>query len=207
MGNLMSGTDIPEGISTDAAQTWPPRDLIDSFLGSFDFSAPSDAAVTLEDAEAAQIFRGVLGRFASGITVVTSATASGPVGMTCQSFSAVSLRPPLVLFAPAKTSRAWPLIHRTGHFTVNLLAADQEELSTTFAISQADKFAGVEWTPSAEHGDPQLAGCIGWIDCKVHNVHAEGDHYIVVGRVLDLVEGSESEPLLFYRSGYRHLGG
>jgi 3-hydroxy-9,10-secoandrosta-1,3,5(10)-triene-9,17-dione monooxygenase reductase component len=193
-------TDIPEGIAPDAAQTWPPRELIDSFLGSFDFSATSEAG-----AEELTEFRSVLGRFASGVTIVTSATRSGLVGMTLQSFSALSLRPPLVMFAPAKTSRAWPLIHRTGHFTVNLLAADQEELSTNFAISQADKFAGVEWTPSAEHGDPQLAGCIGWIDCKVHNVHAEGDHYIVVGRVLDLVEGSESEPLLFYRSGYRHL--
>jgi 3-hydroxy-9,10-secoandrosta-1,3,5(10)-triene-9,17-dione monooxygenase reductase component len=205
MVNLMSGTDIPEGISADAAQTWPPRDLIDSFLGSFDFSAPSDAAVTLEDAEAAQVFRGVLGRFASGITVVTSATASGPVGMTCQSFSAVSLRPPLVLFAPAKTSRAWPLIHRTGHFTINLLAADQQDLSTHFAISKSDKFEGVDWSPSDEHGDPHLPGCLGWIDCRVQNVHAEGDHYIVVGSVLKLTEGDTDDPLLFYRSNYHRL--
>jgi 3-hydroxy-9,10-secoandrosta-1,3,5(10)-triene-9,17-dione monooxygenase reductase component len=205
MVNLMSGTDIPEGISTDAAQTWPPRDLIDSFLGSFDFSAPSDSPVTLEDAEAAQVFRGVLGRFASGITVVTSATTSGPVGMTCQSFSAVSLRPPLVLFAPAKTSRAWPLIHRTGHFTINLRAADQQDVSTNFAISKADKFEGIDWTPSDEHGDPHLSGCLGWIDCRVQNVHAEGDHYIVVGSVLKLTEGDADAPLLFYRSNYHQL--
>jgi 3-hydroxy-9,10-secoandrosta-1,3,5(10)-triene-9,17-dione monooxygenase reductase component len=192
---------IPEGMAPDAAQTWPPRELIDSFLGSFDFSA-TDVGV---EAEGLAEFRSVLSRFASGVTIVTSATSSGPVGMTCQSFSALSLTPPLVMFAPAKTSRAWPLIHRAGHFTVNLLAADQEDLSTNFAISQADKFAGVDWTPSAEHGDPRLAGCVGWIDCKVHNVHAEGDHYIVVGRVLELVEGAAAEPLLFYRSGYRKL--
>ena len=55
------------------------------------------------------------------------------------------------------------------------------------------------------NGDPRLAGCVGWIDCTVHNVHAEGDHYIVVGKVLDLVEGEAAEPLLFYRSGYRKL--
>jgi 3-hydroxy-9,10-secoandrosta-1,3,5(10)-triene-9,17-dione monooxygenase reductase component len=196
----MSRIEIPEGIAPDAAQTWPPRELIDSFLGSFDFSATTEAG-----AEELTEFRSVLGRFASGVTIVTSATANGPVGMTCQSFSALSLRPPLVMFAPAKTSRAWPLIHRAGHFTVNLLAADQQELSTNFAISKADKFDGVDWTPSEEHGDPRLAGCVGWIDCKVHNVHAEGDHYIVVGRVLSLVEGSSAEPLLFYRSGYRKL--
>ncbi|HUQ00487.1 MAG TPA: flavin reductase family protein [Aeromicrobium sp.] len=191
---------IPEGMAPDAAQTWPPRELIDSFLGSFDFSATTDVGT-----EELTEFRSVLGRFASGVTIVTSATANGPVGMTCQSFSALSLRPPLVMFAPAKTSRAWPLIHRAGHFTVNLLAADQQELSTNFAISKADKFAGVDWTPSEEFGDPRLAGCVGWIDCKVHNVHAEGDHYIVVGRVLSLVEGVSSEPLLFYQSGYREL--
>ena len=73
------------------------------------------------------------------------------------------------------------------------------------AISQEDKFSGIDWTPSAQHGDPHLAGCIGWIDCAVHNVHAEGDHYIVVGRVLDLVEGEADDPLLFYRSAYRKL--
>lgn len=193
-------TAIPEGMAPDAAQTWPPAELIDSFLGSFDFSAASDV-----DVEELTEFRSVLGRFASGVTIVTASTVNGPVGMTLQSFTALSLRPPLVLFAPAKTSKAWPLIHRTGHFTVNLLATDQEDLSTTFAISQADKFAGVDWAPSAQHGDPHLPGCIGWIDCAVHNVHAEGDHYIVVGRVLELVEGEASDPLLFYRSGYRKL--
>jgi 3-hydroxy-9,10-secoandrosta-1,3,5(10)-triene-9,17-dione monooxygenase reductase component len=191
---------IPEGIAPDAAQTWPPRELIDSFLGSFDFSATSDVA-----GEELTEFRSVLGRFASGVTIVTASTVNGPVGMTLQSFTALSLRPPLILFAPAKTSRAWPLIHRTGHFTVNLLGVDQEDLSTKFAMSQADKFTGVDWAPSGQHGDPQLAGCIGWIDCAVHNVHAEGDHYIVVGRVLDLVEGEATDPLLFYRSGYRKL--
>jgi 3-hydroxy-9,10-secoandrosta-1,3,5(10)-triene-9,17-dione monooxygenase reductase component len=196
----MSRLDVPEGMSSDAAQTWPPRELIDSFLGSFDFSATAEAG-----SEELTEFRSVLSRFASGVTVVTSATANGPVGMTCQSFSALSLRPPLVMFAPAKTSRAWPLMHRAGHFTVNLLAADQEDLSTNFAISKADKFAGVEWTPSSEYGDPHLADCVGWIDCRVHKVHAEGDHYIVVGSVLDLIEGESGEPLLFYRSGYRHL--
>lgn len=197
----VSRIDIPDGMAPDAAQTWPPRELIDSFLGSFDFSATEVSG----EVEGLAEFRSVLGRFASGVTIVTSATSDGPVGMTCQSFSALSLNPPLVMFAPAKTSRAWPLIHRAGHFTVNLLAADQEDLSTNFAISKADKFGGVDWSPSTEHGDPRLAGCVGWIDCKVHNVHAEGDHYIVVGRVLELVEGTAGEPLLFYRSGYRKL--
>jgi 3-hydroxy-9,10-secoandrosta-1,3,5(10)-triene-9,17-dione monooxygenase reductase component len=197
----MSRIEVPEGMAADAAQTWPHPELVNSFLGNFDFSEMPDAGATEELTE----FREVLGRFGSGVTVVTSATADGPAGMTCQSFSALSLRPPLVLFAPAKTSRAWPLIHRAGHFTVNLLGAEQQDVSTRFATPQADKFAGVEWTPSEEFGDPHLAGCLGWVDCKVHKVHAEGDHYIVVGRVLRLVAGSADDPLIFYRANYRQL--
>ena len=75
----------------------------------------------------------MLGRFASGVTVVTAMSGGEPVGLTCQSFSSVSLDPPLVLFVPAKTSRAWPLIQRSGKFCVNFLAADQAELSNTMA--------------------------------------------------------------------------
>jgi 3-hydroxy-9,10-secoandrosta-1,3,5(10)-triene-9,17-dione monooxygenase reductase component len=63
----------------------------------------------------------------------------------------------------------------------------------------------VEWTPSEEFGDPHLAGCLGWVDCKVHKVHAEGDHYLVVGRVLRLIAGSSDDPLIFYRANYRQL--
>lgn len=202
----MVGVEIPEEVPRDAASTWPLREVIDNFPGSFDFSPlpPADPAATAEEQQEAREFRDVLGRFCSGVTVVTAMTSAGPVGITCQSFSSVSLRPPLVLFIPAMTSRAWPLIRSAGHFTVNLLSAAQEEVSAQFARSGADKYAGVDWSPSIL-GDPQLAGSLGWIDCTIHDVHEAGDHYLVVGRVERLTVGDADEPLVFYRSAYRRL--
>jgi 3-hydroxy-9,10-secoandrosta-1,3,5(10)-triene-9,17-dione monooxygenase reductase component len=203
----VSAREVPEGMNPEAAAQWPPRELIDSFLGSFDdglwpgetstFPADDEAA-----AAAARRFRDTLSRFCSGVTVVTSVSDGRPVGMTCQSFASVSLHPPLVMFIPAKTSRAWPLMQRAGHFTVNFLAADQQELSNTFAMKNADKFAGVPWTPGTT-GAPVLDGGLGHIDCTIHVVHEVGDHYLVVGRVQDLQVGGDDEPLLFFRGAYR----
>ena len=194
---------VPDGVSPDAATTWPPRELIDSFLGSFDFSAVAEDAHV--DPEDARHFRDVLGRFASGVTVVTAMTGNGPVGMTCQSFSSVSLEPPLVMFLPAKTSRAWPAIRAAGHFTINLLAADQEALSNQFAAKGVDKYAGVTWSPARSTGGPRIDGCLAWIDCTIHAVHEAGDHYVVLGRVQEMEHGQAELPLLFYRSAYHRL--
>ena len=113
--------------------------------------------------------------------------------MTCQSFSSVSLDPPLVLFIPAKTSRAWPLIQRSGKFCVNFLAADQAELSNTMASRGADKFADVKWTPSPRTGSPMLEGALAHVDCTIHAVHEAGDHYVVIGRVVDLVTDDDGD--------------
>jgi 3-hydroxy-9,10-secoandrosta-1,3,5(10)-triene-9,17-dione monooxygenase reductase component len=196
-------SNLPHGSSADAATTGAPPGLIDSFTNSFDFSAVAeDAHVAPEQAQA---FRDVLGRFATGVTVVTAMAVDGPVGMTCQSFSSVSLKPPLVLFLPARTSRAWPLIHAAGHFTINLLASDQEHLSIRFATTGVDKYAGVSWTPAPSTGAPRLDGSLAWIDCTIHAVHRAGDHDVVIGRVREMVEGPSDTPLLFYRSAYHRL--
>ncbi len=165
-----------------AAESWPSQTLIDSFLDQFHFEVdeqpvPLPADTDTAD-ESARRFRDVLGRFATGVTVVASMSDGKPVGMTCQSFTSVSLDPPLVLFCPAKTSRAWPLIQRAGFFCVNLLSHDQLELSNGFAAKGTDKFAGVPWQPSAT-GAPLLEGVLGWVDCTVYAVHEAGDHYVV----------------------------
>ncbi len=204
--------EIPEGMSPDARETWPSPELISSWLGDqdidFEFRPGEDVAVR-DDPEtmaAARRFRDVLGRFGSGVTVVTGISGDEPVGLTCQSFSSVSLDPPLVLFIPAKTSRAWPLIQRSGKFCVNFLAADQAELSNTMASRGADKFADVKWTPSPGTGSPMLEGALAHVDCTIHQVHAAGDHYIVIGRVIDLITDDDAAavgPLLFYRGEYR----
>ena len=207
----MADHDVPTGMRPDAREQWPPRELIDSFLGTFDFEfrpgESADIADTAEAQAAARAFREVLGRYCSGVTVVTSMADGEPVGMTCQSFSSVSLDPPLVMFIPAKTSRAWPLMQRAGHFCVNFLTVDQVEISNVMASKGVDKFDGVPWTTS-KTGAPLLEGILGYVDCSVHTVYEAGDHFIVVGRVQDMditvdAEGISPEPLLYFEGGYR----
>lgn len=145
--------------------------------------------------------RSVLGHFPSGVTIVTGMRPDGPAGFTCQSFSSLSLDPPQVLVLPSRGSTSWPGIAETGRFCVNVLAAEQGELSTTFARSGTDKFAGVGWT-SSPSGSPILDGATAWIDCTLHAVHDGGDHLIVVGDVVDLAIATGSPPLIFHRGSY-----
>ena len=107
-----------------------------------------------------------------------------------------------MLFCPARTSRAWPLIQRSGHFCANILAADQEDVSRTMASRGTDKFADVAWAPSQVTGSPVLAGTLGFVDATIVSVHEAGDHFVVVGRVLDLVAADDERPLLYFRGGY-----
>ncbi|MFC9591233.1 flavin reductase family protein [Streptomyces sp. NPDC056944] len=147
-------------------------------------------------------FRRVLGHFASGVTIVTALDADGPAGFACQSFASLSLDPPLVAFMVARTSTTWPRIAAAGTFCVNVLGADQGPLCRSFAVSGADKFAGVDWTPAPVTGSPRLAGAPAWIDCAITAVHTGGDHLIAVGRVESLDAEEESAPLLFHRGRF-----
>ncbi|MEU3656299.1 flavin reductase family protein [Streptomyces sp. NPDC032161] len=160
-------------------------------------------------------FRRVLGHFASGVTIVTAhdpgdggGAPEGPAGFACQSFASLSLDPPLVAFMVARTSTTWPRIARAGAFCVNVLGAGQEALCRSFAVSGADKFAGVAYEPAPVTGSPLLGGVPAWIDCRIHAVHTGGDHLIVVGRVealgamatTDSADGGS--PLLFHRGKF-----
>jgi flavin reductase (DIM6/NTAB) family NADH-FMN oxidoreductase RutF len=148
-----------------------------------------------------RLMREVLGHFASGVTVVTADTEDGPIGFTCQSFSSLSLDPPLIAFAPARTSQTWPRLRDMGRFCVNVLAEGQDAVSQNFARSGADKFAGVAWTPSP-HGAPVLDDVVAWIDGELWAEYDGGDHTIVVARVLDLGAHPDRRPLLFHRGSY-----
>lgn len=205
MTSVSGISDIPEGMNPRAVETWPSQALIDSWLGQFDFDLREPAPLVPGDdpeaEESSRKFRDVLGRFCTGVTVVTSVSNGHPVGMTCQSFSSVSLDPPLVLFCPSKSSHAWPQMQRAGFFCVNLLSHDQLDLSNTFAKKGVDKFAGVSWRSSAT-GAPLLDGVLGWVDCTIYAVHEAGDHYVVIGRVMDLGVEEAPHPLLFYRGRY-----
>ncbi|GAB2735863.1 flavin reductase family protein [Arthrobacter bambusae] len=148
-----------------------------------------------------QRLRHVLGHFATGLTVITAATESGPAGFTCQSFASLSLDPALVSFSPSRTSSTWPLLRETGRFTVNVLPAGHQHLASQFAKSGTDKFAGVEHSPSP-FGNPILAQALAWIDCELHQEYDGGDHTIVVASVRALSARTDAEPLLFFKGEY-----
>ena len=157
--------------------------------------------MTVEHVASPQELRRVLGSFATGVTVVTGDAGGQPVGFACQSFASVSLEPPLVLFCPAHTSRSWPLIRESGSFCVNVLADDQEDLCARFATTGAAKFADLAWheTPWG----PSLDGVLSTVMCEIQDVHAAGDHDIVVGRVRELVlHRDDAAPLVFYRGTF-----
>lgn len=146
----------------------------------------------------------MLGRFCTGVTVIAGLDGAQPVGFTCQSFAALSLDPPLVLFCPGKSSRTWPLLAASGSFCVNVLAQPQQAVSSVFGRGGADKFAEAPWRP-APSGSPVLEGVLAWIDCTVETVHEAGDHYVVIGRVNSLGESDEDSPLLFYQGSYANV--
>ncbi|MGW1496922.1 flavin reductase family protein [Streptomyces sp. NPDC002402] len=147
-------------------------------------------------------FRRVLGHFATGLTVVTAYDEMGPAGFACQSFASLSLDPPLIAFMVARTSTTWPRIAGAGAFCVNVLGAHQGELCRGFAVSGADKFAGVPYDRAPATGSPRLESVPAWIDCTIQAVHTGGDHLIVVGRVAALGAADEAAPLLFHRGKF-----
>ncbi len=148
-------------------------------------------------------FKEVLGHFATGVTIVTAMEDDVPVGFTCQAFTALSLEPALVALAPAKSSTSWPRIARAGTFCINILSDDQEALSRDFAVSGADKFAGVGWHPGG-NGAPLIDGVLAWVECRFLRSHDAGDHEIVIGEVQDMGV-RRGRPLLFYRGGFGRL--
>lgn len=149
-------------------------------------------------------FKDVMSRFATGVSIVSGIDDGRPVGFTCQSFVSLSLDPPFVAVAPARTSTSWPRIARSGSFCVNVLHEDQAALCQGFAVSGGPKFGGVDWRPAPGTGSPVIEGSLAWVDCRVELVHDAGDHELILGRVLDLGVG-EGSPLLFFRSQFATL--
>ncbi|WP_281248798.1 flavin reductase family protein [Saccharopolyspora flava] len=143
----------------------------------------------------------MLGCFCTGVTVVAGMRDGGPAGFACQSFSAVSLDPPLVLICPGRESMSWPRIRSSGRFTVNVLAEDQRDVCTAFGSRQGAKFNAVEWRTGGA-GEVVLDGTLAWIHCEIDSIHDGGDHEIVVGRVDSLHVERQGRPLLFFRGGH-----
>jgi len=144
--------------------------------------------------------RQALGKFATGVTVVTCHGAKGPCGITANSFSSVSLEPPLVLWNIAKVSHSLRAYLDAEYFAINVLAAGQQELSSHFAQSDHTVFIGIDYDTS-DRGVPLLPDSVASFECRTHQVHDCGDHYIIVGEV-DSYRSNEREPLLFYNGRY-----
>ena len=163
---------------------------------------------SVEQAPSPDAFREVLGRFATGVSIMTTVVDDVPHGMTANALASVSLDPPLVLVCVERSTVMAERVLAAGMFALSFLASDQIELSVRFADPQrpegAAQFAGVATTTAAT-GTPVLEGGVGWVDCRVWASYDGGDHVIVVGEVVDLGCGGRADPLIFYRSAYRTL--
>jgi flavin reductase (DIM6/NTAB) family NADH-FMN oxidoreductase RutF len=151
-------------------------------------------------------FRDALGRFATGVAIITSVGSDGYLGATVSSFSSVSLDPPLILFSIGRHSKAFAAWESVDHFAVNILAEEQSALSTQFARAMSDKWSGVQ-IHKGINGSPLLADALVWLECKSYAKYDGGDHVIIVGEVLALAKQSatDARPLVFFGGKYRQL--
>lgn len=148
----------------------------------------------------ARAFRKAVGHFATGVTVMTASADGVRTGVTANSFSSLSLDPPLVLWSIVKTSNSFPVFEAASHFAVNILAHDQIQLSQQFAKPAADKFTDVDLRIGAG-GCLILPGVCAVIQCARQNIVDGGDHWILIGRVCSF-ETTDHEPLLYHRGNY-----
>jgi flavin reductase (DIM6/NTAB) family NADH-FMN oxidoreductase RutF len=158
----------------------------------------------IPDADHARIFRDALGRFATGVTLVTIAGPDGPMGFTANSFASLSLSPPLVLWAPAKSSSRYPQYAGAEHFAIHILGKAQADWPQRFARGGAG-FAGLNALTNDE-AVPVLPGVLARFDCARHAAHDGGDHTIIVGRVLRFAL-EEGEPLVFAKGKFGGFAG
>lgn len=149
--------------------------------------------------------RDALGCFATGVTVVTCLDACGhPVGLTANSFTSVSLDPPLLLVCIGKRAASATAMIGASHFAVNVLQTEQQPTSIRFATRQEDRFGPNDWSPG-EYGAPVLASSLGVFECEAHAVHDGGDHHLLVGQVVAARFDGGLDPLLYFRGSYRRL--
>ena len=149
--------------------------------------------------------RDALGCFATGVTIVTCIDEDGrPVGLTANSFTSVSLEPPLLLVCVQKNSRCAPALIVAENFAVNVLQTGQQPASIRFAGKAEDRFGGTPWS-EGETGAPVLMDSLGVFECKRHAVHEGGDHHILVGQVVRASFDPNLDPLLYFRGRYRRL--
>ncbi len=150
------------------------------------------------------LFRAVLGRFASGVTIVTTVDRDGrDQGMTVSAFSSLSLDPPLVLVCIDHGASLWPVLETANHFAINILASGQEALSRRFSSREGERFEGIGFSRGST-GVALLDDTLAAVECTITARIAQGDHSILVGSV-DYGIARDLQPLLYYRGGYASL--
>ncbi len=163
----------------------------------------TDAPFQFDPADAdPRAFRDALGQFATGVTVITCATPTGPIGITANSFASLSLDPALVLWSPAKASSRYPFFAAADHYAIHILAEEQVELCNGFA-RDGNYFDQTDWVSSGQ-GVPLLGGCLSRFECRKVAEHDGGDHSIVVGQVTN-VSTRKGRPLMFFGGSYKAL--
>jgi 3-hydroxy-9,10-secoandrosta-1,3,5(10)-triene-9,17-dione monooxygenase reductase component len=151
-------------------------------------------------------FRQTVGQFVTGVTVIAFEVDGTIRAMTANSFTSLSLEPPLVLFCVGKHTRAGQAIHAATGFSINILSEDQQDLSSYFAgawkSGPPPAFAFLDW-----EGGPRLEGAVASLGCAIHGIHEGGDHWIVIGHVVATCRAeSAPRPLMFFRGAYATLG-
>lgn len=154
----------------------------------------------MTDADERRRLRDAFGTFMTGVTVVTTLSEGRPLGFTANSFSSVSLEPPLLLVSIARSSSNYAIFSTAPGFAINILAEDQRDISNTFARPVADRFSAVAWH-KGPHGAPILEGVSAWFDCATHQVIEAGDHALLIGRV-EAYASVASPGLGYYRGSY-----
>jgi 4-hydroxyphenylacetate 3-hydroxylase, reductase component len=159
------------------------------------------SARELETVHDPRELRRCLGQYATGVAVITAANGEKRFGITSNSFTSLSLDPPLILWSIARTSRSFEFFRNAAHFAVNILAADQIDISRVFSSKTTDKFEGVRWKPG-KNGSPVLDGIVASLECRQECLYEGGDHLIIVGRV-EHFSVSAGDSLLFAQGRYR----
>ncbi len=153
-----------------------------------------------------RVLRDALGCFGTGVTIITTFDGAGqPIGLTANSFTSVSLDPPLILFSLSKRSANLDTFTEAGRFAVNVLHIGQQPLANRFAQRDGPRFEGVDWSARSEEGCPILGGTLASFDCRNHAVHDGGDHLIFIGEVHHAWFAPHRDPLLYFRGKYRRL--
>jgi flavin reductase (DIM6/NTAB) family NADH-FMN oxidoreductase RutF/pimeloyl-ACP methyl ester carboxylesterase len=203
---LIKGAEVAEIEGAGHYATSDREDDFNAILIDFLERQAPRAPLTFLGGSEPRVLRDGLGCFATGVTIVTTLDANGdPIGLTANSFTSVSLDPPLILFSLARSSANLATFEASSGFAVNVLHIGQQPVGGRFASRDGPRFEGVDWAIRAKGGSPILAGSLASFDCSTHAVHDGGDHVIFIGRVNHAWYEPHRDPLLYFRGRFRRL--